>query len=89
MRTSHVYHPVQAIRRWLTQRLVSSNELQVWQTTDRAGQTYWHAYDPVTHASVVCQSESEMATWIEEAYYTTRFHPSDYWLDRHRLMPSR
>jgi hypothetical protein len=89
MKIYHIYHPFQAIRHWLTQRLVSSNELQVWQTTDRAGKTYWHAYDPVTNAAAVYQSESEMVAWIEESYYNTRFHPSNYGLDRCEWVPSR
>ncbi len=47
----------------------SHNELQVWQKTDRYGNTYWQAYDPVTGRSTSLGSEDEMRIWIEQRYY--------------------
>lgn len=48
---------------------IGGNELRIWQTYDRAGNNWWHAYDPVTgrHASV--DSEAEMRVWIEQQYH--------------------
>jgi hypothetical protein len=65
--------------------LVGSNELQVWSTTDRAGQTYWHAHDPLTNKSIVCRSEAEMVEWIENRHYGDRSDTA-YCLERDQLM---
>lgn len=55
------------------QRLVAvmakEQELQVWQSSDRSGKTWWHGYDPVTGRSVCRDSEAEMRIWLEERYY--------------------
>jgi len=49
--------------------IAHANELQVWQTRDRFGNTSWHAYDPATGSSTCLNSEAEMRMWIEERYY--------------------
>lgn len=86
MKTSRIF--IQFLWKGLHKLLVGSNELKVWQTTDR-GYTYWHAYEPVTGASVVCNSEAEMAAWIEEEYYKNQIQPPAYLLDRYELLPSQ
>lgn len=45
------------------------NDLQVWQTCDRFGNTWLNACDPVTGRSISLASEAEMRVWIEERYY--------------------
>lgn len=54
------------------QRLVAvmtkEQDLQVWQSSDRSGKTWWHGYDPVTGRSVCRDSEAEMRIWLEERY---------------------
>lgn len=47
-----------------------NNEPRIWLTTDRYGNTFWHAYDPVSDKSVTCCSEDEMRAWIERRYYS-------------------
>ena len=49
--------------------LTKGNELQVWQTSDRFGNTWWNAHDPATGRSTSLASEAEMRVWIEEHYY--------------------
>jgi hypothetical protein len=49
--------------------LTKGNDLQVWQTSDRFGNTWWNAYDPATGRSTSLASEAEMRVWIEERYY--------------------
>ena len=49
--------------------LVTSNELRIWQTSDRFGNTLWNAYDPATGRSTSLDSEPELRAWIEERYY--------------------
>lgn len=48
---------------------VGDRELQVWQTTDRSGQLYWNAFDPITEETVIRNSEAEMRVWIEKHYH--------------------
>jgi hypothetical protein len=68
------------------QFFVGSNELSVWQTIDRLGQPVWHAYDPLTGASIICESEAEMVDWIETCYYNSRPGMALHRLERDQLM---
>jgi hypothetical protein len=47
----------------------NGNEPRIWTTTDRDGNTTWHAYDPVSDRTRSLDSESEMRIWIEQRYY--------------------
>lgn len=49
--------------------LSTSNELQIWQSEDRYGNTQWNAYDPATGRSTSLNSDVEMRAWIEQRYY--------------------
>ncbi|WP_199330526.1 hypothetical protein [Microcoleus sp. FACHB-68] len=49
--------------------LASGHELRVWKTSDRNGETGWHAYDPTTGRSICVASDAEMREWIERRYY--------------------
>lgn len=57
----------------ICQRIVTlinhASELQVWQTRDRSGHSWWNGYDPSTGKSIRLDSEAEMRMWIEERYY--------------------
>lgn len=44
-------------------------EPQVWHKRDRAGNTYWQVFDPVTGYFTYFSSEQEVRIWIEERYY--------------------
>jgi cation transport regulator ChaB len=46
-----------------------TEEVKVWQKTDRYGNAYWHVYDPKTGHSVHLGSEEEVMSWIESHYY--------------------
>jgi len=48
---------------------IDHNQLQVWQTLDRCGNTWWYACDPVTGRSTCVATEDEMRVWIEQRYY--------------------
>lgn len=45
------------------------NEPKVWQSCDRFGQIWWHAYDPVTESYICRDSEADILSWLEERYY--------------------
>ncbi|GAX42323.1 hypothetical protein NIES4075_33240 [Tolypothrix sp. NIES-4075] len=49
--------------------IVTSSELQVWQTSNSHGQTSFRAYDPATGSSACFGSEEDMRAWIEQLYY--------------------
>ena len=49
--------------------IVTSSELQVWQTSNSHGHSSWRAYDPTTGSSACFGSEEDMRAWIEQLYY--------------------
>lgn len=49
--------------------LTKGNELQVWQTSDRLGNTWWNAYDPANGRSTSHATDAEIRVWIEKRYY--------------------
>lgn len=49
--------------------IANSNDLKVWQVSDRQGNTYWRTYDPGTGCSGSFGSEEEVISWIEQRYY--------------------
>lgn len=67
--TSKFLSSLQTIFQNLVTAIASKNEVQVWQKSDRSGNTQWHAYDPTTGRSICVASEQEMRYWIEERYY--------------------
>jgi len=60
------------IWQYFIRTITSNNEVQVWQKTDRYGNTYWQAYDPKTGKSTSLGSEAEMRIWIEQRYYQSK-----------------
>lgn len=60
---------INKILQLLTKAFLGSNELRVWQTYDRYGNNWWHAYDPLTGRCNCVESEAEMRVWIEKCYY--------------------
>jgi hypothetical protein len=53
----------------LLESFVGGNDLRIWQTYDREGNNWWHAYDPVTGRYTSVDSEAEMQAWIKQHYY--------------------
>lgn len=49
-----------------------NSELQIWQTTEPTGETWWRAYDPVSGQSAWLASEDEVLEWVENRYYHNR-----------------
>ncbi|MGL5060643.1 MAG: hypothetical protein ACRC62_11750 [Microcoleus sp.] len=44
------------------------DEVRIWQTSDRDGNTWWHACDRVTGRSIEAVTESEMRAWLDRRY---------------------
>ncbi|PPS43371.1 hypothetical protein [Chroococcidiopsis sp. TS-821] len=61
--------PLKSIWQRFINYLNTQNELQVWQSSDRYGNTWWNACDPRTGRTAKRSSEAEMRAWIEQQYY--------------------
>ncbi len=48
---------------------VGRNEIRVWQTYDRFGKNWWHAFDPLSGHYNSTDDEASMRAWIERRYY--------------------
>lgn len=66
---SGIFTQLKSAWQQLIHYLTTTNELQVWQSCDRHGKTWWNAYDPTTGRSTKLGSEAEMRVWIERRYY--------------------
>ncbi|MEG3843241.1 hypothetical protein [Microcoleus sp. herbarium14] len=44
------------------------NELRIWQTSDRDGNTWWHGCDRSTGRSACVATDDEMRAWIDRRY---------------------
>lgn len=60
---------LQRLGNWLVTFLTSGNQVRIWQSSDRFGNTYWHAYDPQANLSIKGVSEEELRVWLEKRYY--------------------
>ncbi|XGV95633.1 MAG: hypothetical protein ACAF41_23185 [Leptolyngbya sp. BL-A-14] len=47
----------------------SQAEPEIRQTQDKAGQTWWQVYDPLTGQIAYLESEAEVHIWLEERLY--------------------
>jgi len=66
---SALFSRLNSIWQHLVESLIQGQELKIWQSTDRFGNTHWYAYDPMTSSSVTRDSEAEMRVWVEQRYY--------------------
>ncbi len=60
---------INSIWKYIVTAMANGHEPRIWKSTDRAGNTWWHGYDPITDQTVCLDSEVEMRVWIEERYY--------------------
>lgn len=45
-----------------------TNEPDIWQTMDRHGNLWWHAYDPATGQTSYLSSEEEVLMWLDQRH---------------------
>jgi hypothetical protein len=43
-----------------------SREPNIWQTMDRHGNLWWHAYDPTTGQTSYLSSQEEVLMWLDQ-----------------------
>ncbi len=44
------------------------NELKIWQSSDRDGNTLWHGCDRATGCSICVATDDEMRAWLDRRY---------------------
>jgi len=44
------------------------DDLRIWQTSDRDGNTWWHGCDRATGRSTCVATEDEMRAWLDRRY---------------------
>ena len=49
---------------WLSGR----TEIKISQALDSKAQIIWQIYDPSTDSTLVCRTEAEVRTWLEQRY---------------------
>lgn len=69
IKKSSFFSRLNSLWQHLIAALSNGHEPQIWVSSDRAGTTWWHGYDPLTGRSVTRSSEAEMRVWVEERYY--------------------
>lgn len=52
----------------LAKAVTEGNEPRVWQTVSRAGDIYWHIYDPKTGCTTHLASEMAVRQWLDSYY---------------------
>jgi hypothetical protein len=45
-----------------------SGEPNIWQSMDRHGNLWWHAYDPATGQTSYLSSEEEVLMWLDQRH---------------------
>ncbi len=45
-----------------------TSEPAIWQTMDRYGNLWWHAYDPATGQTSYLSSEDEVLMWLDQRH---------------------
>jgi hypothetical protein len=61
-----LFAPVHRIWQELLAKFSHSDELDIWQTSDCRGKTWWHAHNPATGRSVTRGSAVEILEWIDQ-----------------------
>lgn len=68
-------HLARALQNWFSQvgrflqtLVILDANPRIWQRCDRAGNTWWTLYDPVTQRFYQFSSESEVRMWLDEQF---------------------
>ncbi|WP_445313180.1 hypothetical protein [Microcoleus vaginatus] len=63
-----LFSAINQIRQFLLYLISSEDELRIWQTCDRYGNTWWHGCDRATGRSTCVATDDEMRAWIDRRY---------------------
>ncbi|WP_332978291.1 hypothetical protein [Microcoleus sp. A003_D6] len=48
--------------------VAGGDDVRIWQTSDRDGNTWWHGCDRATGRSIDAASDGEMRAWLDRRY---------------------
>ncbi|MEG4074482.1 hypothetical protein QUA33_17705 [Microcoleus sp. Pol14D4] len=63
-----LFSPINKIGQFWLYLISSEDELRIWQTCDRYGNTWWHGCDRATGRSTCVATDDEMRAWIDRRY---------------------
>lgn len=64
-----LFSAMNQIGQFLLVAAVGGDNLKIWQTADRDGNSWWHGFDPLTGRSTWVATDDEMRAWIDRHYY--------------------
>ena len=63
-----VFWAINQIGQFFLYLISSEDELRIWQTSDRDGNTWWHGCDRATGRSTCVATDDEMRAWLDRRY---------------------
>ena len=63
-----LFSAINQVGQFLLYLISSEEELRIWQTCDRYGNTWWHGCDRATGRSTCVATDDEMRAWIDRRY---------------------
>jgi len=63
-----LFSAINQIWQFLLYLISGEDELRIWQTCDRYGNTWWHGCDRATGRSTCVATDDEMRAWIDRRY---------------------
>jgi hypothetical protein len=63
-----IFSAINQIWQGLLTAAAGENEVRIWQTCDRNGNTWWHGCDRATGRSKSAATDDEMRAWIDRRY---------------------
>jgi hypothetical protein len=67
-RQTTLFGAMNQVWRFFLSVAAGENELSIWQTSDRDGNTWWHVCDRATGRSTCVATDDEMRAWIDRRY---------------------
>ncbi|MEG4004902.1 hypothetical protein QUA41_06700 [Microcoleus sp. Pol11C1] len=65
---SSLFSAIKEIWQFFLSLISGEDELRIWQTCDRYGNTWWHGCDRATGRSTCVATDDEMRAWIDRRY---------------------
>jgi hypothetical protein len=63
-----VFWAINQIGQFFLSVVAGEDDLRIWQTSDRDGNTWWHGCDRATGRSTCVATDDEMRAWVDRRY---------------------
>ncbi|MEG4233228.1 hypothetical protein QUA40_14095 [Microcoleus sp. Pol11C3] len=63
-----LFSAINKIGQFLLYIVSGEDEMRIWQTCDRYGNTWWHGCDRATGRSTCVATDDEMRAWLDRRY---------------------